>query len=105
MLKAVTISRTYDNIPAYEVLKIVDYSHAEARCRNKQKLLSKRGRGLEDDDDRENLRAAMQRSRQRNEKERAPVGTVVIHSPSTMSQLSTQGSVSFPLSLNREEIS
>jgi hypothetical protein len=32
------------------------------------------------------------------------VGIVVIHPPSTMSQLSTQGSVFFPLSLNREEM-
>jgi hypothetical protein len=61
MLKAVTISRTYDNLPAYEVLKIADYSHAEARCRKKQKLLSKRRRRLEDDDDKENLRTVMQR--------------------------------------------
>jgi hypothetical protein len=63
MLKAVTISIKYDNLPAYEVLKIMDYSHAEARCRNKQKLLSKRRRCLEDDDDKENLRTAMQRLR------------------------------------------
>jgi hypothetical protein len=45
---------------------------------------------------------AMQRSRQRKEMERAPVATVEVHSPSTMSQLSTQGSVLLPLSLNIE---
>jgi hypothetical protein len=95
MFKAVTVSRIYGNLPAYEVLKIVDYSHAEASCRNKQKLLSKRPRRLDDDDDKENLRMEIQRSRQRKEMERAPVGTVVIHSPLTMSQLST-------LSLKRE---
>jgi hypothetical protein len=104
MLKAVSISRTYDNLPAYEVLKISDYNHAEARCRNKQKMLSKRRQHLEDDDDKENFRVAMQSSRQRKEKERAPVGTVVIHSPSTMSQISTQGSVVFPLPLSREKM-
>jgi hypothetical protein len=81
MLKAVTISRTYDNLPAYEVLNIADCRHADARCRNTQKLLSKRHRRLEDDDDEENLRTAMQRSLQRKEKERAPVGNVVIHPP------------------------
>jgi hypothetical protein len=62
MLKAVTVAITYGILPAYEVLKIADYSHAEARCRNKQKLLSKRRRRLEDYDDKENLRAVMQRS-------------------------------------------
>jgi hypothetical protein len=93
MLKAVTVSRTYGNLPAYEVLKIADYSHAEASCRNKQKL-----------DDKENLQADIQRLQQRKEMERAPLGIVAIHSPSTTSQLSTQVSVLFPLSLNREEM-
>jgi hypothetical protein len=67
MLKAVTVSRTYGNLPAYEVLNIAYYSHAEASFRNKQKLLPKRRRRLDDDDDKENLRAAMQRSRQRKD--------------------------------------
>jgi hypothetical protein len=104
MLKAVTVSRTYGNLPACEVLKIADYSHAEVSCRNIQKLLSKRRQRLDDEDDKENLWAAIERSRQTKEMERAPVGTVVIHSPSTTIQLSTQGSVLFPLSLNREEM-
>jgi hypothetical protein len=62
MSKAVTVVRTYGNLPAYEVLNIVDYTHAEASCWNKQKLLLKRRRYLEYDDDKENSWAAMQRS-------------------------------------------
>jgi hypothetical protein len=81
MLKAVTVSRTYGNLPSYEVLKIVDYSHAEASCRNKQKLISKMRRRLEDDDDKDNLRAAIQRLRQRKEMERASLDTVVMYPP------------------------
>jgi hypothetical protein len=104
MLKAVSISRTYGNIPAYEVLNITDYSLAEARFRNKKKLLSKRRRRLEDDDDKENVRVAMQSSRHRKEKESAPVGTVVTHPPSTLSQLSIQGYFLFPLYLSREDM-
>jgi hypothetical protein len=55
----------------------------------------------------------MQHLRQRKEMEKemdmapvemTPLGTVVIHPPLTMSQLTTQGSVLFPLSLNREEM-
>jgi hypothetical protein len=67
MLKVVTVARTYGNLPACEVLKIADYNHAEASCRNKQKRISKRPQRLDDDDDKKNSRTVMQRSRQRKE--------------------------------------
>jgi hypothetical protein len=88
MLKAVTVVRTFGNLPAYVVLKIADYNNADEICRNNQKLFPKRRRRLDDDDDKENSQAAMQHSCQRKERERdrapvdrAPVGTVVINPP------------------------
>jgi hypothetical protein len=38
MKKAVPVARTYGNLPAYEVLKISDYSDSKASCWDKQEL-------------------------------------------------------------------
>jgi hypothetical protein len=59
MKKAFSVARTYGNLPAYTFLKISDYSHAEASCRNKHKLLTKRRQRLDNDEDKENSRVVM----------------------------------------------
>jgi hypothetical protein len=56
MAVAVILAFQHPTLTQVQVLKIAAYSQGEASSRNKQKLLSKRRRGVETDDDKENNR-------------------------------------------------
>jgi hypothetical protein len=63
MAKALQLSLTYPDVPAYATLKIADFPDDEAQDRNRQTLLSKRRCRVERESSKDNSRSAMARSR------------------------------------------
>jgi hypothetical protein len=65
MAAAVRLAFQHPKLTQVQVLKLADYIKEEASSRNKQKLLSKRQRGVKTDDDKDNNRLGVKGFRAR----------------------------------------
>jgi hypothetical protein len=88
MAAAVRLAFQHPTLTQVQVLRLADYSKGEASSRNKHKLLSKRRRYVETDDDKENNCLGVNgfRARRRLEQEeRMPLASIDVQSVSSVS--------------------
>jgi hypothetical protein len=83
MASAVKLAFQHPTLTQVQVLRLADYSKGESSSRNKQKLLSKRRRGVETDDDKDNNRLGVNGFRARRRLEqvaRMPLASIEVQS-------------------------